>query len=152
MDINFRRTLFNPVYLATKWINLPWRDSGPHWPLGMDASSVMFDSVQPHGWTVACQTPLSMDSPGKNTGVDCHSILQGIFPTQGSNPGLLHCRQILCHLSHQGVFKCGEGMGQAKRGWQHVLVFCNGQSIPGPKTVCLVLCNPFLTKDKSKVC
>ena len=42
------------------------------------------------------------DSPGKNTGVSCHFFLQGIFPTQGSNPGLLHCRQILYHLSHQG--------------------------------------------------
>ena len=37
---------------------------------------------------------------GKNTGVDCHSLLQGIFPNQGSNPGLLHCRRILYHLSH----------------------------------------------------
>ena len=42
------------------------------------------------------------DSPGKNTGVGCYSILQGICPTQGSNPGLLHCRQILCHLSYRG--------------------------------------------------
>ena len=42
------------------------------------------------------------DSPGKNTGVGCHALLQGIFPTQGSNPGLLHCRRILYHLSHQG--------------------------------------------------
>ena len=42
------------------------------------------------------------DSPGKNTGVGCHALLQGIFPTQGSNPGLLRCRQILYHLSHQG--------------------------------------------------
>ena len=41
-------------------------------------------------------------SPGKNTGVDCHTLLQGIFPTQESNPGLLHCRRILYHLSHQG--------------------------------------------------
>ena len=41
------------------------------------------------------------DSPGKNIGVGCHALLQGIFPTQGSNPGLLHCRQILYHLSHQ---------------------------------------------------
>ena len=41
------------------------------------------------------------DSPGKNTGVGCHALLQGIFPTQGSNPGLPHCRQILYHLSHQ---------------------------------------------------
>ena len=42
------------------------------------------------------------DSPGKNTEVGCHALLQGIFPTQGSNPGLLHCRQILYQLSHQG--------------------------------------------------
>ena len=42
------------------------------------------------------------DSPGKNTGVGCHVLLQGIFPTKGLNPGLPHCRQILYHLSHQG--------------------------------------------------
>ena len=42
------------------------------------------------------------DSPGKNTGLGCHALLQGIFPTQGSKPGLLHCRWILYHLSHQG--------------------------------------------------
>ena len=42
------------------------------------------------------------DSPGKNTGVGCHALLQGIFPTQRSNPGLPHCRWILYHLSHQG--------------------------------------------------
>ena len=42
---------------------------------------------------------------GKNTGVGCHSFLQGIFPTQGSNLGLLHCRQILYLLSHQGQYK-----------------------------------------------
>ena len=42
------------------------------------------------------------DSPGKNTGVGCHAFLQGIFPIQELNPGLLHCRWILYHLSHQG--------------------------------------------------
>ena len=41
-------------------------------------------------------------SLGKNTGVGCHALLQGIFPTQGLNSGLLHCRQILYHLSYQG--------------------------------------------------
>ena len=40
------------------------------------------------------------NSPGKNTGVGCHSLLQGIFLTQGSNPGLMHCRQTLYSLSH----------------------------------------------------
>ena len=44
------------------------------------------------------------DSPGKNTGVGCHALLQRIFPTQGSNPGLLHCRWILYHLSHQAHY------------------------------------------------
>ena len=45
------------------------------------------------------------DSPGKNPGVGCHLLLQGISLAQGSNLGLLHCRQILCHLSHQGRHK-----------------------------------------------
>ena len=55
-------------------------------------------------WTVACQALLSMNSLGNNTGVSSCSLLQGIFPTQGSNPGLPHCRQILYHLSHQYHF------------------------------------------------
>ena len=42
------------------------------------------------------------NSPEKNTGVRCHSLFQGIFPTQGLNLGVLHCRQILYHLSYQG--------------------------------------------------
>ena len=47
-------------------------------------------------------------SPGKNTRVSCHSLLQGIFPTQGSKSGLLHCRQIIYQLSHQGspIYVC----------------------------------------------
>ena len=64
-------------------------------------------------WTVARQAPRPWDSPGKNTGVGNCSLLQGIFLTQGSNLGLLHCRQILHYLSHQGspwwtlkAFKC----------------------------------------------
>ena len=42
------------------------------------------------------------DSPGKNTGVGCHVLLQGIFPNQGLNPRLPHCRCILYCLNHQG--------------------------------------------------
>ena len=41
------------------------------------------------------------NSLGKNPGVGCYVLLQGILPTQGSNPGLQHCRQILQHPSHQ---------------------------------------------------
>ena len=43
------------------------------------------------------------DSPDKNTGVDCHAFLQGIFPARGSNLGFLHCRPIPLGLSHQGL-------------------------------------------------
>ena len=55
--------------------------------------------------TMDCSLPGSSvhgDYPGKNTGVGCHALLQGIFPTQGLNPGLPHCRLILYQLSHQG--------------------------------------------------
>ena len=56
----------------------------------------MSNSLRPHG----LYSP--WNSPGQNTGVGSRSLLQGIFPTQGSNPGLLHCRQILYQLSHRG--------------------------------------------------
>ena len=52
--------------------------------------------------TVAFQGPLSKGSPSKDTGVGCHSLLQGIFLTQGLNSGLLHCRKFLYQLSYQG--------------------------------------------------
>ena len=54
--------------------------------------SVVFNSLQPHGLQPTRLCP--WNSPVKNTGVGCHSLLQWIFPTQGSNPGLLHCRPI----------------------------------------------------------
>ena len=51
------------------------------------------------------------DSPGKNIGVGCHALLQAIFPTQGFNPGLLHCRRILYCLEPPGkpflIYKLG---------------------------------------------
>ena len=56
--------------------------------------SVMSSSLQPHGLLLA---RLLWNSPGKNTGVDSHSLLQGIFSTKGQNPGLWHCRQIVYH-------------------------------------------------------
>ena len=57
---------------------------------------------------------LPSEPPGKpkNTGVGCHALLQGIFPTQGSNSGLWSCRQIFYHLSHQGSPCC---MAQRKK-------------------------------------
>ena len=59
-------------------------------------ASVMSNSLWPHG----LYSP--WNPPGQNTGVGSRSLLQGIFPTQGSNPGLWHCRRILYQLNHQG--------------------------------------------------
>ena len=63
--------------------------------------SVMSDSFQPQGIQLT-RLLFSWNSLGKNIGVGSHSLLQGIFSIQGSNPGHLHCRQILYHLNHQG--------------------------------------------------
>ena len=65
-----------------------------------ESYSVMFDSL----WLEPARLLCPWNSAGKISGVHSHSILQGIFPTQQSNPGLLyllHCTQILYHLSHQ---------------------------------------------------
>jgi len=67
-----------------------------------ESCSVMCDSLQPYG----LYSP--WDSPGQNTEVSSRSLLQGIFLTQGSNPGLLHCRFILHQLNHQGSMKWRE--------------------------------------------
>ena len=65
-------------------------------------SSVLSDFLWPHG-LLSTRVLCSWNFPGKNSGMDCHFLLQGIFLTQGLNLGLLHCRQILYHLSHQKV-------------------------------------------------
>ena len=69
------------------------------------------------------------DSPGKNTGVGCHALLQGIFPTQGLNPGLRHCRHIFYCLSHQGSPRILE--------W---LVYPFSRGSPGPRNPTRVSC------------
>ena len=63
-----------------------------------DSRSVLSNSLRSHGLKPA-RLLCPWNSPGKNTGVGCHSLLQGIFPTQ---VGLPPCRQILYHLSHRG--------------------------------------------------
>ena len=61
--------------------------------------SIMSDTLQPHG-LYPTRLLCPWDTPGKNTGVDFHSLLQGISPNQGPNLGLLHYRHTLYHLSH----------------------------------------------------
>ena len=73
--------------------NLAWKWKWSH--------SVISDSLRPHGLQPT-RLLCPWDFPGNSTGVGCHFLLQGIFLTQGSNPGLLHCRQMLYRLSHQG--------------------------------------------------
>ena len=75
----------------------------------LHSSAVLFLVIQscltPYN-PMDCSLPGSSvhgDSPGKNTGVGCHVLLQGIIPTQGLNPGLPLCRQILYYPSHQGI-------------------------------------------------
>ena len=67
-------------------------------------------------WTVATRLLCPWDSPGKNTGVGCHVLLQGIFWTQGLNPDLLHCRQLRYRLSHLGSTSGASGKESAHRG------------------------------------
>ena len=76
-----------------------------------ESRSVVSDSL----WPQWLHSP--WNSPGKTTGVGSLSLLQGIFPTQGSNPGLLHCRQILFQLSHKGssIFLWAPFLGEGAR-------------------------------------
>ena len=91
------------------WRGLPFLSPGDLSDLGMEPMSpaLQVDSLplshwgshgssQPHG----LYSPRNF--PGQNTGVGSHSFLQGIYPTQGQNSGLLHCRQILYRQSRQG--------------------------------------------------
>ena len=82
----------------TDWIQLKVSNPSGVLCLVTQLCLTLYDSTN-------CSPPGSSvhgSSLGKNTGVACHALLQGIFPTQGLNPGLPNCRQILYHLSHQG--------------------------------------------------
>ena len=106
----------NEFLLLSKHRNLhkQWRFH-PSWTVLVKVKVKSLSRVQLFAtpWAVACTRLLRpWDFLGQSTGVGCHFLLQGIFPTQGSNPGLPHCRQTLYHLSHQGgywtvlVFPC----------------------------------------------
>jgi len=98
--------------------------------------------VLSHVWLcnpMSCSPPGSSvhgDSPGKNTGVSCHVLLQGIFPTQGSNPGLPLCGQILYQLSYQGSPRILEWV---------VYSFSRGSSQPRCQTRICCIAGGFFT-------
>ena len=77
------------------------------------------DFLQPHGLQAA-RLLCPWNSPGKNTGVGCHSLLQGIFLIQGSSLGLLHCSQILYHLRLQGNLQKRRSERGGQQGPDHV--------------------------------
>ena len=83
-----------------------------NWLRAVLTHAVVFDSLQPHG-LLPTRLLCPWASPGKNTGVGCHALLQRIFPTQGLNPGLPHCRRILYQVSHQGSHQPWERAGIA---------------------------------------
>ena len=80
----------------------PWQADCTIWAT-REASNVNVSRVRLCD-PIDCSLPDSSvwDFPGNSTGVGCHFLFQGIFPTQGLNPGLPHCRQTLYRLSHQG--------------------------------------------------
>ena len=96
--------------------------------------SVVSNSLRPHGLQPARLLSL-WNSPGKNTGVNCHSLLQRNFPTQGSKPSLLHHRQILYHLSYREVhdpYMATNGI------LEEDFLPLNGYENPGPSPSCLI--------------
>ena len=84
----------HPILYVWNYVLWKWSES--------ISCSVVSDFFRLHG--LISPTGSSVHVPGKNTAVGWHFLLQEIFPIQGWNLCLLHCRQILYHLSHQGVF------------------------------------------------
>ena len=88
--------------------SLSWYVKLDYWNLNLRATELALKVKMKVPWLcpTLCDPMDSLwvheDSPDMNTGVGCHAILEGVFPTQGSNPGLPHCRQIVYHLNHQG--------------------------------------------------
>ena len=85
-------------------------------------------------WAVAHQAPLSMDSPGKNTRVFCHFLLQGIFPTQDGTHVSCVGRQILYCLIHQGSLHRGH---LKQKMAQTSTLLSMGQVMKDPSGLCL---------------
>ena len=96
----FKYTTYLIIYINISLV-MKWSES----------RSVVSNSLQPHG---LCSP---WNSSGQNTGVGSLSLLQEIFPTQESNPGLPHCRWILYQLSHKGSPRILEWVSQSLLQW-----------------------------------
>ena len=100
---------------------------------------VSSSSVNHSVFSTLCDSMDCRYSSGKNTAVGSHSLLQGIFPTQGLNPRFLHCGKILYLLSHQG-------RGVQTTEWEFVRTYYTTQEIP------LILCSNFKWNITFKNC
>ena len=81
----------------------PWNSPGQNTGVGTFSRDLPKPGIEPQSPTLQADSlPTEPQGKPKNTRVGSLSLLQGIFPTQGSNPGFPHCRQTLYHLSHQG--------------------------------------------------
>ena len=97
--------------------------------------------LESHG-LLARQAPLSMGFPGKNTGVGCHFLFQGVFPTQGSNLCLLRWQTDSLSLSHQGSPVCTHTINTI----QYVKIMCVYVSSYQSTLVQFALCRIFNIK------
>ena len=99
-------TLCKPMDRSPPGSSCPWGFSRQEYWSGLPCppqGDLLNPQIEPRFPALQVDSLLS-EPPGKpeNTGVGCHALLQGIFSTQGLDPGLPHCRWILYHLSHQG--------------------------------------------------
>ena len=102
-----------------------------------ESHSVVSYSWQPHG----LHSP--WNSLGQNTEVGRLSLLQGIFPTQGSNSGLLHCRWILYQLSHKGSHRIESSVSASFESWWTLTVSAR---VTWPETPSLLVVEPEVEK------
>ena len=115
------------IAVASEWETLPPRTHfGNVWKLWSESHLLVSDSLWPHG----LYSP--WNSPGQNTGVGSYSLLQGIFPTQGLYPGLLHCRKILYQLSYQWKLWTALIVGVGHHGYWQGGVYAAERSTSGP--------------------
>ena len=87
-------------------------------------ASIMSDSLRSYGMQPS-RLLCSWDFQGKNSRVGCHFLLQGIFLTQGLNPGFLYCRLILYHLSHQGCLNIFKDSAKFREELERLVAFHN---------------------------
>ena len=125
ISVDFQWSRFPSIMWVSEWVSevaqlclhnvggphlISWRPGKKKaWcPLGRSGKVLVAQSCPTLCDLMDCNPQLlsPWDSPGKNTGVGSHSLLYGIFLTRGLNLGVLHCRKILYHLSHQGSPRC----------------------------------------------